>query len=159
MRRPRRLAARSAPVRGWTAAATGALLLVLAGGCAAADDTADGVASPSAPPSLSPSPTKSDPAETNPVEDPNGNVQTVAVRIEGGDVQPPPDRVKVVLGQRVRIVVESDVADEIHVHGYELEAEVTPTEPAAIEFVADEPGLFEVETHETGTLLFQLQVQ
>jgi len=97
--------------------------------------------------------------ETNPVEEPDGNVRTVEVRIENGDVQPPPNRVKVVLGQRVRIVVESDVADEIHVHGYELEAEVTPTEPAVVEFVVDEPGLFEVETHESGTLLFQLQVQ
>lgn len=93
------------------------------------------------------------------METPNGNVQTIEVRVENGDVQPPPDRVKVVLGQRVRIVVESDAVDEIHVHGYELQAQVTPTEPAAIEFVADEPGLFEVETHESGTLLFQLQVQ
>lgn len=83
----------------------------------------------------------------------------VDVRITGGEVTPAPDRVEVQQGQRVRIRVTSDQADTVHVHGYDREADVAPGEPAELEFTADQPGVFEVETHEGGLLLTQLQVQ
>jgi hypothetical protein len=59
----------------------------------------------------------------------------------------------------VRLVVTSDVADEIHVHGYELEKALTPGDPATLEFMADQSGLFEVELHETGKMLTSLVVR
>lgn len=79
--------------------------------------------------------------------------------IADGDITPPPDRIEVDKGAIARIVVTSDAPDEIHVHGYELEATVGPSETATIDFVADQTGLFEVEAHELDKVLFQLQVQ
>jgi hypothetical protein len=46
----------------------------------------------------------------------------------------------------------------VHVHGYDLEATLTPGTPAEISFDAGIPGVFEVELHEAGTVLLSLQV-
>ena len=58
----------------------------------------------------------------------------------------------------VTLVITSDVADEVHVHGYDLEAALSPGQPAELTFDATIPGVFEVELHEAGTLLLTLQV-
>lgn len=67
-------------------------------------------------------------------------------------------RLQAELGSVVRLVVEADVSDEVHVHGYDLFAEVTPGMPATIEFTADIPGVFEVELEDAGLELAQLVV-
>ncbi len=82
----------------------------------------------------------------------------VPVRVAGGKVVPPTHRVDVPMGQRVRLQVDSDVADEVHVHGYDLKQDVAPGSPATVEFVADQPGLFEVELEEAKLQLVQLEV-
>ncbi|KWX02309.1 hypothetical protein LI90_3352 [Carbonactinospora thermoautotrophica] len=84
---------------------------------------------------------------------------TYQVTIKGGNVEPKPDVVKVKLGQTVRLTVTSDQPDEIHVHGYDVSAELEPNKPTTVEFKASTPGTFEVETHHSGKLLFRLQVQ
>jgi heme/copper-type cytochrome/quinol oxidase subunit 2 len=65
----------------------------------------------------------------------------------------------VAAGVRVTLVVSSDVADEIHVHGYDLTTAVAPSRPAELSFDATIPGVFEVELHEAGTVLLALQVE
>jgi heme/copper-type cytochrome/quinol oxidase subunit 2 len=82
----------------------------------------------------------------------------IRVTVVDGTVTPPPSRVAVPLGSPVALTVTSDVADEIHVHGYELEEPVAAGSSVTIQFTADQAGLFEVETHETEKLLLQLQV-
>ena len=67
-------------------------------------------------------------------------------------------RVPVAAGEHVTLVLTSDVADEVHVHGYDLEAELSPGQPTEIAFDATIPGVFEVELHEAGTQLLSLQV-
>ncbi|GAA3422708.1 hypothetical protein [Streptosporangium vulgare] len=62
-------------------------------------------------------------------------------------------------GQTVRITMTGDAADEAHVHGYDKAADLKPGTPATIEFVADQDGLFEVETHHSKLQLFQLVVR
>ncbi|GAA4580093.1 hypothetical protein GCM10023194_07450 [Planotetraspora phitsanulokensis] len=86
-------------------------------------------------------------------------VKEINVTIAAKSVTPPPGRIDVTKGQTVRITVTSDVADEAHVHGYDKGASLQPGTPATIEFVADQDGLFEVETHESGLQLFQLAVR
>ena len=63
------------------------------------------------------------------------------------------------LGKSVVIKVTSDVADEIHLHGYDKTAAVAPGTPATISIVADKPGIFEVELHKKGLKLFELEVK
>jgi hypothetical protein len=88
---------------------------------------------------------------------PYGASATIA--ITGRTVTPPPGRVEVRRGQVVHLVVTSDVADEAHVHGYEIEVALAAGVPATIEFTADRTGVFEVETHESRLTLTQLLVR
>ena len=63
------------------------------------------------------------------------------------------------LGQAVVIKVTSDVADEVHLHGYNKTADAAPGTVATITFVADKPGIFEVELEKKGLKLFELEVK
>jgi hypothetical protein len=83
----------------------------------------------------------------------------VEAKVTGDIVQTANRRVRVDLGQKVRIQVETDRAEEVHVHGYNLKADVAPGKPAVINFTADVPGGFEVELEESSLRLFELQVQ
>jgi hypothetical protein len=82
----------------------------------------------------------------------------VAARLLDGRVTPAPHRVDVAVGAPVVLRVEADTPTEVHVHGYDREAEAAPGAPACLGFVADVPGLFEVEAH-PDTLLLQLAVR
>jgi hypothetical protein len=88
---------------------------------------------------------------------PEGNV--VRVRVAGGRVQGVEDTVDLSVGEKLTVLVRSDVADEVHVHGYNLFDDVGPGEQAKIELTADIPGVFEVELEGAHLLLFELQVQ
>lgn len=99
------------------------------------------------------------PASSESVSDESAGVRVVEVEIAEGRVSTDDDRVEVRRGDTVRIVVTSDVDDEVHVHGVEQTAALVAGETATVEFTVDEAGLFEVETHEGDLLLFQLLVQ
>ena len=88
---------------------------------------------------------------------PTPDVVEIEVEVEDGEVDGPGD-VEVQQGERVRLVVEADVTDEVHVHGYDLLADVSPSEPAVIVFRADAPGVFEVELEGARLPLLQLTV-
>lgn len=68
-------------------------------------------------------------------------------------------RHSVSVGDEVMVIVTGDVTDEIHVHGYDLVADLVPGQPATMTFTADIPGVFEIELHDAGTLLAELEVQ
>lgn len=78
-----------------------------------------------------------------------------AVTVDG---EPESGRVQVALGTDVRLTVSADITSDVHVHGYDETADVSPGSPAVIEFTADIPGIFEVEIHAGDTLLVELQV-
>jgi hypothetical protein len=84
--------------------------------------------------------------------------QRIEVTVTGGQVTGDTGRVPVPAGEHVTLVVTSDAADELHVHGYDLTADLPPGTPATVEFDASIPGVFEVELHDAGTLLLSLQV-
>ena len=118
-------------------------------------DVAGPVGSPvaSAPPS-----TASLPAGAAPAPAPSPSVRVIDVSVAGGSVTGPGSRVEAALGEDLVIRVTSDVADEVHVHGYDERAEVPAGGTVEIPFTADIPGGFEVELEGTGQLLFQLRV-
>lgn len=67
-------------------------------------------------------------------------------------------RVEVELGSEVTVQVSSDTSEEVHVHGYDILFSVSPSEPLSASFVADIPGIFEIELEGSGRLLVQLTV-
>ena len=68
------------------------------------------------------------------------------------------ERFDVPLDSAVRVTVTGDVADEIHLHGYDLHADVTPQTQAVLEFDAAIPGVFEIELEGSGVLIGELRV-
>jgi hypothetical protein len=55
--------------------------------------------------------------------------------------------IQVPRGNRVRLVVESDHRYLVHILGYNLKHMVGPGQPARFDFVADDVGNFQVESH------------
>lgn len=136
----------------------GGLLVGAAAACGGSGGSPAATGTPSATPTASVTAESSQPTAVSPSTNPP-NVHVVEIRITGGKVSPPPGRVDIARGETVRLVVHSDAADEVHVHGYDRETQVGPGSDAVIEFVADKTGLFEVETHERGLVLTQLAVR
>jgi hypothetical protein len=90
---------------------------------------------------------------------PAAPVVVVNVSVRDGKVTPKPHRVDVKLGANVRLQVTSDEDDVLHVHGYEVEEPLEAGHTTTVELTADQPGVFEVETHESELLLLQLAVR
>jgi hypothetical protein len=86
------------------------------------------------------------------------STRSIAVTVRDGQVSGDTGRVEVAPGTPIMLSVTSDVADEIHLHGYDKEVQIPAGGTGSISFTADIPGVFEVELHESGLSLFQLQV-
>ena len=56
-------------------------------------------------------------------------------------------RIEVEKGDTVRLLIRSDVQDEIHVHGYDLYGDTGPGKPARFNFKAKLEGEYDVEGH------------
>ena len=82
----------------------------------------------------------------------------IEVTVRDGAVVGGAQRERVALGEPVVLVVEADVADEVHVHGFDHTAPVAPGAPAELQFTPDIPGVFEVELEERGVVLLRLEV-
>lgn len=67
-------------------------------------------------------------------------------------------RVAVEVDQVVTLRVTSDVAEEVHVHGYDLFEFVEAGETIEIVFSANIPGVFEIELEASGLVLAELEV-
>jgi hypothetical protein len=61
-------------------------------------------------------------------------------------------------GDIVRFRVESDVADHVHVHGYDLMKDVAPGQTVTMSFPANITGIFEIELEDRGEQIAQLRV-
>jgi hypothetical protein len=88
---------------------------------------------------------------------------------------PPPARVRIVVreglpvggvrrvtvseGRRVVLIVTSDVADHVHLHGYDIMRDVAPGQPARIAFRATIPGTVEAELEDRRVPLARIVTQ
>jgi hypothetical protein len=111
-------------------------------------------ASVTGPPTLEPAPTETQPTtmEAGPASVP------LNVTIRGGEPVGGLVRVTATKGDVVVLVVRSDVVDHVHVHGYDLMADVAPGKPARLRFGASLTGRFEIELEDRGKHLAQLTV-
>ena len=130
------------------------LVVVAVSGCGGDDGSDDGTAA-----SPLPTPTVVESAASVSSAVPSDSAQkTISLTVSGGKVTGDTGRVDVPLGARVRITVTSDVADEIHVHLYDLTQQVGAGSSASVEFVADKPGVVAVELHESKLPLTRLAI-
>ena len=57
------------------------------------------------------------------------------------------------------LVITSDVTEHVHVHGFDLFADVAAGETATLVFEADVPGVFEIEFEDSFTFITELEVR
>lgn len=134
-----------------TSLLTAGVVLALSG-CAGTDEP------PASSSTRTSAPESSTPASSSPATPTTPAGQRIVVTVAGGQVTGDTGRVPVAAGEQVTLVVTSDVADELHLHGYDLRTALTPGTPAELSFEATVPGVFEVELHDAGTVLLTLQV-
>jgi hypothetical protein len=83
----------------------------------------------------------------------------VRVRVVGGAPKDGIVRKTVDKGNRLVLVVTSDVADHVHLHGYDIMRDVAAGGTTRIRFRATLPGRFEVELEDRGVQIADLTVQ
>jgi hypothetical protein len=118
------------------------------------DDDSDGVSPTTA---TTTSPTSSVSVSPSPTPSPVPDRTVIEVTYRDGAVQGPTS-FTVTQSDRVRLLVHADVSDEVHFHGYDLSADVTPQDPARIDFIANAAGVYEVELEGAGEPLFELKI-
>jgi FtsP/CotA-like multicopper oxidase with cupredoxin domain len=94
--------------------------------------------------------TETEPAETQPTETqpaPPPKPKVTRIQIRGGQVAGGAKEIEATTGETVRILVAADVADEIHLHGYDITENAAPGRPARFLFKAKLEGVFELESH------------
>lgn len=126
----------------------------LLSGCAEGDPETVQTPSPTATPrsnqAASPRPTSTLPP---------GVDHLVRVTVRDGQVVGGAQRVRIPTGDVVRLVVTSDVADEVHLHTYDKKVDVAAGGTATLTFTASIPGVITAELEGTHLTLVRLQVQ
>ncbi|MEY2447539.1 MAG: hypothetical protein QOH79_1015 [Acidimicrobiaceae bacterium] len=82
----------------------------------------------------------------------------IEITVVGGQVAGGVKHVQVDVGRSVTIRITSDVAEELHVHGYDLKRDLTAGTAVELTFTADIPGVFEAELEHSGLQVAELQV-
>jgi hypothetical protein len=88
-----------------------------------------------------------------------GSVRRLAVTITGTTVTPAPAQVDLPIGSTLELVVTSDHDDELHAHGFDVEAPLKAGVPTTIRLTGKEAGSYEVETHEPALTLLTVAVR
>lgn len=127
-------------------------------GCSNSDEDPTGSSTPAESSATSPT-AESNPSETpSTSEEPDDGAVAVQIKIEGGQVEPNGQRLEVGAGEPIRLEIESDRAAELHVHSRpEQEFEVEPGS-STVDLTVDTPGVVDVEEHESGVVVLQLEV-
>lgn len=84
----------------------------------------------------------------------------IDVKIEAGEVSPTNERLQGKVGEPIVIQVDSDAADELHVHAVpDHTFAVEPRPGQSFEFTTDVPGNVEIELHDLNRTIATVLVQ
>jgi hypothetical protein len=139
--------------RALAAAALAALVLA---GCGESDEptTAEQPTASETPASDSPSASEEPTEKTSPPA-----TEAVEIEIEGDRIEPNGMRVKVAAGEPITLEVESDRPAELHVHSSPEQVLEVKKGESTISLTIERPGIVDVEEHETGKIVLQLEVR
>jgi hypothetical protein len=122
------------------------------------DDDSSSTLPPPAPPTT-PTTVSTQPPPPPTTPKPQAAVLQVPIVVRGGRPVGGIRRVTVAKNRRVVLVVRSDVADHVHLHGYDVMRDVAPGAPLRLAFRATIPGRFEVELEDRGLQIADLTVK
>lgn len=138
------------------------LTLMVLTGCAGADtdaepsDTASTSAAPSPGDSASRPPAG---ASTAPAEPAAPASREVKVKVSGGQVTPNGKRVDLKVNEPLVLRVTSDRAGELHAHSRPEQTLAYSKGTSTLRLKVENPGVVDVEDHETGIVVLQLEVR
>ena len=143
-----------------TALATAIAAALLLGGCSADDSAPEADQDPS--PSATSTPTdeateSTDEGEGNDKPLPQGPFADLT--FTGDTVSPNGERVDLGVGEKLTLRIDSDRPGELHVHSTPEQEISFPAGQSERPLVIDQPGVVDVEEHESGKVLLQLEVR
>lgn len=80
------------------------------------------------------------------------------IKVVGGSPEGGLADISATKGEEVQFTVDSDVDEEVHVHGYDLYFDLKAGKETQIEFPAEIDGIFEVELHGSAQEIAELTV-
>jgi hypothetical protein len=141
------------------AVAVSALALFGAGGLLASCGDDDGDVATTTDTTMTETTTTETTTETTTTPPPPPKPTMVRIVVENGAPRGGIVRETVKKGDRVVLVVRSDVTDHVHLHGYDIMRDVAPGSPARLRFRATIPGRFEVELEDRAIQIADITVQ
>jgi hypothetical protein len=131
--------------------ATGAVLIAGCGGGGGSENAQSSSSAPSA-------------TTINPPDMPNNQAPPdrllIDVTIKGSEVNPTNAQLEAKTNEQIVVKVDSDVADELHVHStpdHSFKIEAKPAQQ--FQFSVDVPGKVDIELHQLGKTIATVQVQ
>jgi hypothetical protein len=109
-------------------------------------------------------PASSPPSTVNPSDMANEQAPparlVIDVTIQGGNVTPTNEQLQAAVNEQIIVRVNSDVADELHVHSnpeHTFKIEAKPAQ--SFQFTVDVPGKVDIELHQRKRTIATVQVQ
>lgn len=126
------------------------------------DDTANQEAETTTPAETQAEAPTDDPADSKPEKkEPSepAEPQVPQIEIKGGEPVGGVQEIEVTEGEELRVEIETDTADELHLHGFDVYLDIVPgkTNELVVDN-ADIGGVLELESHTTGALLAEISV-
>lgn len=131
-------------------------------GCAGSDEPTTTEESPAT--STAESPAASESPSEQPTEEPSEDAtddsgDAIRIEIEGDRVEPNGMRVEATAGEPIVLEVESDRAAELHVHSSPEQVLEVKEGESTYSLTIERPGVVQVEEHDTGKVVLQLEVR
>ena len=92
-------------------------------------------------------------------KEPKPKPEVTTIVVKGGEPVGGVQELTYTAGDEIRFDVQSDIAEEVHVHGYDIIKEVEPGKPVSFDFPADIEGGFEVELEGAHVQIAELTVE
>jgi hypothetical protein len=90
---------------------------------------------------------------------PSADAKVIAIRLQGGTVEPNGERVNVKANQPIVLQINADAAGELHVHSSPEQHIAFPKGGSEITLKLAQPGVVDIEDHALDKLIVQLEVQ
>ena len=86
-------------------------------------------------------------------------VDTIDITIEGDTVEPNGKRFEVAVNEPVTLVIDSDVAGELHIHSRPEQEVAFEAGTSEHELTFDKPGIYPAESHDLHKVIVEFEVR
>jgi hypothetical protein len=136
------------------------LVLLTVTGCSSADEpSTEAAPTASSTPSEAGSPAETTSPTDSPTEASTPDDDAIEIEIEGDRIEPNGRRVEATAGEPITLDIQSDRAAELHVHSSPDQVLPVKQGKSTIELTIETPGVVDVEEHDSGIVVLQLEVR